>query len=229
MKFIEGLHLHKETLRQTGRKMRSSGAIKLPPRVENRSKFLPSSNQGSTPKCAAYTMAGVLEYWRWKLYGIAEQVDPDPIYAGAKERDGDPDGDGTTLEAVVEAAVALGYLSAPDMVVVEDWRDVKRALHRFDVMLWGMLIDDGWYDAQPNGWIPLGTKDIGGHATVGCGYADDYERYFDGQCSWGEIGWGWRGFYRMTMDQFKKQFMYGICINPDCVIDPAIEIMVKRK
>ena len=206
-----GLHIaierHRLRLRSA---LRTEGIAPL--RIDHRCELLDSSNQGETSQCAAYAMAGVIEYERWKWAGVQAQVDPSPIYRKAKELD-EIDGEGTTLEAVLQAASLLALIPeiAPGSIrVIESAADVRQALHRYDVVLAGFEIDEGWFHVTADGWIRKGRTPQGGHAVLLCGYADDAERWLGLQNSWGSEGYGWRGFCRIAPELFVEQFRYGL-------------------
>lgn len=184
--------------------------LDVPEHIDRRAEMLPSSYQGMTSKCAAYAMAGCIEHLNWKR-GIKRQVDPDPIYALAKTMDGFPDDEGTTLEAAARAAAMLKLipidLSSLKMVRREG---VRYAVFRYGVLLSAFMITAGWLDAKPNGWIVDGKDDLGAHAVVIVGYSNvEKPNWVAVQNSWGELS-GWRGFARMTSDQFSREFAYGL-------------------
>lgn len=180
----------------------------VPATVDLRAQLLASSNQGQTSQCVAYALAGWLEFYRWKHFGITAQINPGPIYARAKQLDGFPSVEGTTLEAGVRAAEELGLIRVLDIRSITHPTEVQRALHQYGCVLAGFNIDDGWLDAQPGGWIPPGRNPLGGHAVLLCGY-NLAEDWFAFQNSWGEQQ-GWRGFNRMRGAQFAQQFDYGL-------------------
>ena len=185
----------------------------VPAHIDRRTELLPCSNQGYTSKCAAYSIAGWLEYYNWKYYGVARQIDPNPIYKEAKKLDGAPDEDGTTLEAVLNAARNLGLITNVDMKSIREISypsDIKQAIHRYGVVLTALNITDEWFNAEPRGWIPDGGNYIGGHAILACGYSDiESPNWIAVQNSWGDEQ-GWRGFNRLTPELFNEQFMYGL-------------------
>lgn len=189
----------------------ASGNYVVPATIDLRSQLLPSSNQGNSQKCAAYAMAGWLEFYNWKYKGIAEQINPDPIYDRAKQIDGEPV-QGTTLEAVLQAAQDLRLISEIDTTSIRqvNARGVTQAIHRYGVVLAAFNITENWMDARPNGWISEGGLDYGGHAVILCGYSlVDNPSWYALQNSWGEEN-GWRGFNRLTTDLFDTQFLYGL-------------------
>jgi len=194
----------------------SPASYVTPSMVDLRSQMLPPNDQGSSQACAAYAMAGCIEFHNWRTYGTAIQVDPAPIYARAKQIDGLGDGvEGTTLEAVVQASQDLGLLSWVDNATIRDIShplEIKRALHRNGVLLAAFEITDQWMHASPDGWIPEGGEKIGGHACVLCAYDQVSARPFYGfQGSWGEQGW--RGFNRLSPQQFAEQFIYALAFS----------------
>lgn len=184
----------------------------VPSLVDLRPQLLPASNQGDSPKCAAYAMAGWLEFYNWKYKGITQQVDPDPIYSRAKELDGVPTVDGTTLECALQAAQDLGLLAPVDATTIRfvTVEGVRQALHRYGVILSAFSITDKWWRAMPDGWLSPGGLDMGGHAVLTIGYsAVDAPQWYAVQNSWGDTQ-GWRGFNRMTPEQFNQQYDYGL-------------------
>lgn len=203
----------------SGRDSTMGVGVRFPEHHDMRPQMLNSPDQGVTPECAAYAMADWIGWWNWRKTGLKLVTQPDPIYAQAKKTDGIPDDEGTTLEAVVNAAVSLG-LAKIDLssLKVVSLPDVKNALHRHSVMLSGFTVTEGWRWARGDGWIKSGTvaganydEVLGGHAVVLIGYSDvDTPPWFAVQNSWGEDGYGWRGDVRMTPQQFNDQFTYGL-------------------
>lgn len=187
-----------------------------PALIDLRAQLLESDDQGDSSECAAYAMAGMLEFFNWKRYGSAVQIDPHPIYKRAKEIDDMPQVEGTTLEAAVQAAEDLGLMSWADnakLRTVFTSFEAKQALHRCGVLLAAFNITDVWAQADPGGWIPEGGQHVGGHAVVLCGY-DQVSTlpYFAFQGSWGNQGW--RGFNRISTATFQQQFLYALAFEP---------------
>lgn len=214
IEYQQGLIIQRDIARLRSRPFAAArgAAVPVPEHHDRRPEMLPASDQGQTPKCAAYAMAGCIEWYNWKFRDSKAQVDPDPIYARAKLIDGIPDASGTTLDAVIHAAVDLG-LAPIDLssLTVVSIQDVKRALHRHDIMLSAFQITQGWVNASPGGWIGGDNTLLGGHAVDLIGYSDVEQPQWVGvENSWGDELYGWRGFVRMTPQQFADQFQYGI-------------------
>lgn len=208
-----GLHLELDPAATDNLLFRAVVAQPVPARVDHRVACTPSSDQGSTPQCAAYATAGLVEYWRWKLLGVKEQIDPAPIYRRAKMLDG-IEGDGTTLHAAVQAAVDVGLMGAPlNLRTVSKVSDMQRAVHRYDVVISAFAITDAWSRVAKDGWLKPGGDYVGGHAVLTVGYADDDEKWWAIQNSWGDGGYGWCGFLRVAPDQFKQQFKYAVAFD----------------
>lgn len=215
MSFTPGLLPPKDTDRRFLSASLSGGGYAPPVIVDLRPQLLPASNQGESPKCAAYAMAGWLEFYNWKYRGIVDQIDPDPIYDLAKHIDGNTT-PGTTLESVLQAALLRGLIpsSAVGNIRQVKLAGVQQAIHRYGVILAAFDITESWENAQPNGWIPAGGLSLGGHAVLLCGYSNVNNPpqdvpWYAFQNSWGEQQ-GWRGFNRMTHDLFAQQFMHGL-------------------
>jgi len=210
-----GLVINPNRLR---RKVLSAAPVEYvtPAYIDLRAQLLESNDQGVLVECAAYAMAGCLEYYNWRQYGIAQQIDPHPIYARAKQLDGLEGIEGTTLEAVTQAAQDLGLVSWADNAAIREVStpdQVKQALHRNGVLLAAFQITKQWEFADAEGWIPEGDDWIGGHGVVLCAYDQVSAKPFYGvQGSWGPRQ-GWRGFNRLTPAQFSRQFSYALAFN----------------
>lgn len=182
-----------------------------PKHMDRRAELLPSSDQRDSSQCVAYAVAGWLEHYRWKNDGLVAQIDPAPIYARAKQIDGFPLHDGTSLEAGLQAAQDLGLMPCATRVrEVNSEAEVKQALHRFGVVLSAFNCTDLWSTPGEDGWMRPGGQILGGHALLICGFSEvDGDEYYCLQQSWGE-GIGWRGFVRMSPEQFRQEFIMGL-------------------
>lgn len=213
MKFIPGLHPRSVSEKRNRPLATAPTSYVVPAHIDRRPEMLASSNQGNTSQCVAYAIAGWVEYYRWKKQGIAQQIAPAPIYERAKSMDGMPGVEGTTLEAGLQAAQDLGLMSpieAGSLREVNSPAEVQQSLHRYGVVLAAFNVTDGWMKSDSGGWIRDGEESLGGHAVVLCGYSlIETPPWFALQNSWGE-GVGWRGFNRLTLDMFNKQFDYGL-------------------
>ena len=212
MSFKQGLHLDRETIRAHGKVMRAHDNVTIPKRIPGRSLCVPASDQGSTSECAAYATASKIERDRWASTGICEQIDPHPIYLQAKKVDG-IDGEGTTLDAAFQAAIWLGLIP-PDTkpIIITDIFTARRYLHRWGSVIVGLQIDEGWYSAEPDGWVEPRGRSLGGHAGHYIEY-DKMEAYDATDNSWGPKR-GWRGFLRFKNAYFEKMFVYGLTWEP---------------
>lgn len=179
----------------------------------------PSSNQGSTPQCAAYALCGILEYEQWARTGILKQINPEPYYREAKKIDGIKGG-GTTLNAIFEAGKKLGGIPKDARAeVIKSRSAYVRALHRDGPVLLGINATSDLADVGPDGWYFATGKVLGGHAIVGEGYDDipdepDVKPFDEGQNSWGELGYAWRGHIRSPQEVFWKTVLYGLTWYP---------------
>ncbi|MEM4720696.1 MAG: hypothetical protein QXT73_01365 [Candidatus Methanomethylicaceae archaeon] len=180
--------------------------------IDNRPYCLPANDQGREPRCAAYAMACLIEARNWRLTHIPRQIDPEPIYRKAKELDGMPKQDGTTLEAVVQAAIELGLL--PETTVYKEFKTFDEycfALHAHGLVLLGFNISDRWYNCSAKtGWIASGGTFVGGHAVAGCWYSRIGQVGVGFQNSWGN--WGCNGFGRLILTDYERQIMGGLAI-----------------
>lgn len=191
------------------------GRLDVPDAVDNRAYCTAIEDQGALPHCAAYTAAAFAENVIWRRDGRIRQVETEPLYKWAKQHDGEPDGDGTTLEAVLKALLARGIFDPKlcrirkvgSALVGTDIEDVKATVHRFGCFLAGFRITEEWYDySGRQGNISGRTvKPIGGHAVLVCGYNPNGVWI---ENSWGQK-WAYNGFGFIEWAAFKKQFMYG--------------------
>lgn len=187
-----------------------------PEYIDSRPYCMAADDQSTTPRCAAFSMAGLIEVRTWINTHIPKTVDPAPLYAEAKRIDGN-NSPGTYFESVFQAAKNLKLI--PDtatLVKLTNFLDVKFALHKNAVCLLGFNIDDGWNKTDTrSGWVDNGTRTLGGHAVLGCYFYDSRSLSeppsVGFQNSWSS-SWGMRGFGRMTLSQFDKQFMYGVAV-----------------
>lgn len=182
----------------------------IPFRLDRRDEMLPSSDQRATSECAAYSLAGIIESQLWKETGTFKQIDPAPIYREAKKHDG-YEGEGTTLNAALNAAVTLGLMPKPkEIYAIRDRVGFYRALHRYGFVHLAFNITDAWLTPSSDGWIKddADLPMVGGHAVAGCAF-DRSREWIGIQNSWSNTI-GWHGFMRMTDAQFDRQFLYGL-------------------
>jgi hypothetical protein len=207
------------------------GLIKVPEqfisplRIDSRDMCLSSSDQGDTPNCAGYSVAGYIEYHNWKTIHYPAQVNGDAIYFEAKKIDGNNNA-GTYLSSAIKAAINLKlingsarYVDYPSVnqfnmdVAIKRIVSIKFALHEYGVVLAGFRITDEW------NWVDKKTglirnfgnkaKDNGGHAVLLCGY-DRNGVYI--QNSWGS-SYGHYGFAILSWNQYVKQIMQAMVID----------------
>ena len=184
-----------------------------PRKRDNRDLCIMTSNQSDTPKCAAFSMAGYIEVRNWRIKHYPEQVEPSPIYNGAKQLDGDFN-PGTSLDNAAMAALNLKLISGEISFIQNTVNDIKFAIHQNDVFVGGFMITNEWNSVNSKtGRISVLTEDkiivLGGHAVLVCGYDDD-GIYI--QNSWGPY-WGLYGFAFLSWEQVFMQFSYGVVIN----------------
>lgn len=213
-------------------KMFFPGALKVPAKILKKNQFCaassfqgprellldgyctPIENQGSLPYCAAYAASSFAESILWRMRGYHKDIDPVPLYKYAKSIDGDPYGDGTTLDAALSALTAKGYFDGSLCRVktfggtvygnVGALNDLKYAIHKYGCVEIGMCITDKWYSPR-NGVIQSGGVSQGGHAILACGYDEEGVLILN---SWG-ADWGHEGKAYVPNGVFESQFMYG--------------------
>ena len=194
----------------------------VPLKIDNRQTFSVIDDQGQTPHCGAFSIAGIIEALIWKRTGKLINLDANQIYAKAKTIDGNINKDGTSLEAAIKAALQLGGLGEYSKniklgFVYNDGTDnmqfiIKRLLHKYEFLHAGFAITDGWYRCNNYNYkISHGRINYGGHAVVIVG-ADTEGVYIAN--SWGK-NWGAKGFAIMPWNVFKQEFMYA-CFLQNC-------------
>ena len=185
--------------------------------IDNRGYCTSANDQGSSPTCAAQSMAQLIELHHWKIKHNVIQIDAHAIYNRAKKIDGMPKEEGTTLQAVYLAAKELEFLPPESCAFrLETLQDVLGAIAEFNCCLLGFDITEDWLDASPyDGFIPTNkNKKLGGHAVLGAAYfyyGADESRWIGFQNSWG-LDWGAKGFGRMKLTQFYEQFFDGLAV-----------------
>lgn len=174
-------------------------------------------DQGQKPYCAAYSATSWLEGVLWRLTGIKEEINPDPLYAEAKKLDGDPTGDGTTLEAVMQAILNRGYFEGGKVKTIggswfglsqdEAIENVKMAIFRYGGCIIGCDIDESWYSPS-KGVVKGGGRSLGGHAICAAGFDEGGIVIVN---SWGS-SWGHDGKAYIPNSVLRKELIYGAAI-----------------
>lgn len=222
--FDEVIKTHYQAKDHNGKTVNIDGIV-TPLKIDNRQMFSVIDNQGQTPHCAAFSIAGIIEALIWKRTGKLINLDANQIYAKAKELDGTINSDGTTLEYAIKAALQLGGFGEQSKdiklgFIYNDGSDamqfyIKRLLHKYSFIHAGFAITDGWYRCNNYNYrISHGRINYGGHAVVIVG-ADTEGAYIAN--SWGQ-GWGAKGFAIMPWNVFKQEFMYA-CYLQNCFND----------
>ena len=189
----------------------ASPKFQAPESIDLREYCTPTEDQGSKPWCAAYAAANWAENILWRKTDYVQQIDPAWIYAHAKSIDGDPNGDGTTLTAVLEALLARSVFDpvvCKPKVIRRSREALKYALHRFGAVLGGFNVTREWYRVGSTKTYISGRDRLpflGGHAVLVCGY-DPFGVII--QNSW-SADWGNYGFAKIMWEEFDRSFMYG--------------------
>ena len=190
----------------------AKGRFVAPETIDLRDYCTRTTDQGSKPWCAAYAAAGFVSNIIWRKEDIPPTIDAAPLYEIAKELDGEPNTDGTTLTAIYQAVLDKGYFDDTmcSVKVLRNKEQVKYAVHKFGCCLLGMMVTKEWYYCNRNkttisGKDPTTNTPIGGHAVLCCGYNPDGIII---QNSWG-VDWGSYGFALVTWDEFEREFSYG--------------------
>lgn len=198
----------------------SFGATKFqaPKTVDLRDYCTQTENQGDKPYCAAYTAAGFAENILWRKNDYVTQIDPVPIYKRAKQIDGDPYGEGTSLTAVLQVLLEKGYFNSKEcrIQIIDQGsgfeNSLKYAIHKFGCCLLACNITEEWYLCGKNKTSVTGKSyntSLGGHAILCCGYNEEGVIIHN---SWGEE-WGQYGFALITWSALRAQFLYAAVLS----------------
>lgn len=186
-----------------------SDGFAYPKTLDMRDLVLQTENQGMTSMCAAYTATSWLESLMWRKTGKPVNYDPKVLYEKAKQLDGMPQEEGTTLEAVMNGIIDLGWADSckrKDITNIFNSNQLKRAIHRYGTCLLGFMITDKWGEhVDKLVFDQLDGNPQGGHAVICVGY-NDIGVFI--QNSWGEK-WGKYGFACISWSVFNRYFMCG--------------------
>lgn len=171
-------------------------------------------DQLDKPYCAGFAAATYVENLLWRKTAIPKTIDPVPIYERAKQLDGMPDEDGTTLTAALQAVLDLGYFDKNDcsIKVLRDIDQLKRCIHRYGCALIGVMVTKEYYSCNKNNQAVMGTGDqtvLGGHALMCCGHLREGVICRN---SWGEE-YGYYGDFIITWEKLAEQFVYGATLD----------------
>ena len=175
---------------------------------------LPTKDQGRLPWCAAFSAVDFASNILWRKNDYPTEFSPEPIYRKAKEIDGMPNADGTSLVAVLQSLLDSRIFdpAKSEVKVLRTVDQVKYAVHKFGCCLVGLNISKEWYDCNKHKNTICGEDSprlIGGHAVLVCGYLDKYVIIHN---SWG-VDWGSYGFAYITWQEFEREFMYGAVLD----------------
>ena len=180
---------------------------KTPATLDFRDLVLKTEDQGNTPQCAAYTGTSWIESVMWRKTGNPVNYDPQALYDAAKLIDGYPDEDGTTLPAIMDSIISLGWIDKThnDIKYVTTAEELKRAIHKYGTVLCAFDVGLQWSVQKGINMDKRIDATAGGHAVICCGY-NRHGVYI--QNSWG-TDWGSYGFCNIAWDVFKKEFRNG--------------------
>lgn len=199
-----------------------NGRFVAPKTIDLRDYCIETRDQGELPWCAAFTAVGFASNVIWRKTDYPTAFDPSTYYRYAKEIDGSPGQDGTTLVAVLKALLHYKVFD-PEICSVKVLRSedqVRYAIHKFGCCLLGMFITKEWYNCSQNNMAICGKsdrEDVGGHAVLCCGYTRDGVII---QNSWSS-NWGSYGFALITWEEFRREFSYGAVLD-NCLNDMRI-------
>ena len=182
-------------------------------------------DQGQNPICAGAGMAQMVSNIYFRKNNYPEKFDAMKIYKEAKRIEGNND-DGTTLTAVMQAALNFKYFDAEKCKIRTIYHTrnaielVKYAIHKFGIMLLGLNITSEWYAANKKKTSITGNGNYrvcGGHCVCATGFIGDETKDMDNggiiiTNSWGP-SWACKGSALITYREFEKEFMYGCALS----------------
>lgn len=195
-----------------------------PLKIDNRQLVSPTDDQTTTPHCAAYAAAELIESIYWKYTGKLLQFDAHQIYANAKLIDEHPLENGTYIEIALKTVLKLCMYDSKFLFLKkaeidkffnanndETITNIKQLIHKHDFLISGFEIDEGWYDCidNKNFIIKQRGNTLGGHAVILCGY-NNVGFFIHNQ--WGK-SWGAKGFAIIPYKLFLQQFIYCCYLN----------------
>ena len=182
-----------------------------PDKIDYRDFCLPTGNQGDTPHCVGYTVAGYFEVNYWKKYHIPKQFNSQKIYQFGREYKADTI-EGTKLEYSLISLLHFLYTGRIYTIVPRSIENLKYITHQYGCMMLAMKITDEWYDLTRDGYIKRHKKPyiIGGHCVLCCGYCKD--GIYIQNC-WGYEKWGNYGFAVIPWDLALSQIDYVVFID----------------
>jgi hypothetical protein len=187
-----------------------------PDTIDNSEYCTPLEDQGSHPWCAAFATGQLLSASYWREFHHKIDFPEEKLYRLAKQIEGN-DRDGTTLEDILLAAGQLDYglpvqpsFGSLSGQQVWETEDVLFALHKYGLVLVGLDIQRGWQELNKDGSIGPAMGSLGGHGVLVSGYSRRCNAIW-GPNWWGK-NWGKGGWWYMSLDQFKKQFIYGYAV-----------------
>ena len=187
-----------------------------PNRVDLRDYCTPTDNQHNTPQCAAYTAANFAENILWRVNDYPVHIDPNKIYAYAKNIDGYPKSDGTTLTAVAKGLIKYKILDCKEsdinIIYKNSLNDIKYSIHKYGCLMTAFNVTKSWFGLTSRNfiidYIPDDDRENFGHAMLACGYTNNHLIL---QNSWG-VDWGRYGFAFISWELVQKYFVYGCTI-----------------
>ena len=205
-------------------KMRGKQKLVSPAVIDLREWDLPPKDQGSMPMCAAYAAASYVENILWRKNCYPTEVKPAWIYKAAKQIDGYPNEDGTTLTAVLQAILDRGIFDKEycKIKILRTPEQVKLAIHQYGTCLVGVMVTKEYYLCNEKKHSVCGEGEqtaMGGHALQCVGFNRDG---FICRNSWGRK-YGYDGNFIIAYPQFEKHFMHGATFD-----NPLYDIHIKN-
>jgi len=207
--------------------------VKLPKKVDYTKKMSPIRDQGEEGTCVGFAVAvGMKEYQEILDYEKLVELSPRFVYAEAKEIDGVPGLEGTTIRAAMQVLKKLGvcqekfwpykprqkekpkegaFSNAKKFCVTTYARilnldELRMGLATKGPAVLGIEVFKGMLKTK-TGIVPLPKKrerSIGGHAIAACGY-DDEKGLVKFKNSWGK--WGDKGYGYLTYTYIERYMM----------------------
>jgi hypothetical protein len=166
-------------------------------------------DQGNTNSCVGQSTGLIKRVQERRDLHRDLKIDPVAIWMESKLNDGigrPEDNRGTFIRTALDrlllsAPVTAGW--SPRLRIASYFRiqtldEAKAAIFAVGPIVVGSTWFEEWFDPEPDGMLPKGRKDVGGHAFVLYGWDNEREA-FRAANSWG-TGWGDHGDFWIPFD-----------------------------
>jgi hypothetical protein len=208
--------------------------VKLPKKIDHTKQMSPVRDQGEEGTCVGFAVAvGMKEYQELLDYEKLVELSPRFVYSEAKEIDGMPYLEGTTIRASMQVLKNIGICQEKFWPYQPHQKDkpkvgAKTNAQKFRIITYARILNlnelrlslssigpgvlgievfEGMLKTK-TGVVPLPKKNetsLGGHAIAACGY-DDEKKIIKFKNSW-SAHWGDKGFGYLSYEYIQRYMM----------------------